>query len=269
MVQIWSEVLGNAHIGVNQHFFEIGGDSVLMIKAHARLDDQYPGIVKITDMFNLPTISDITAFIENQLDEMDVIHVSRSRIPLSMDYFVEGDSTSNETEELQFALSAELYDRVVNAASRWDVEVDDILFAGFAYLLAQASNRDRISVHAAIGQSDYIQVFDLDFGSLEQFNELFQLIHQSKGQDGRETFHTKHVSTLLQEPGTGTLPLFYNAGAVASGVPVSELYDLTLQVVHQEDSLHFVCGFRSMKWRKSKVESLLQLYFKLLNPILE
>ncbi|KLU56025.1 hypothetical protein EL84_29080 [Paenibacillus sp. VT-400] len=269
LVQIWSEVLGNAHIGVNQHFFEIGGDSVLMIKAHARLDDQYPGIVKITDMFNLPTISDITAFIENQLDEMDVIHVSRSRIPLSMDYFVEGDSTSNETEELQFALSAELYDRVVNAASRWDVEVDDILFAGFAYLLAQASNRDRISVHAAIGQSDYIQVFDLDFGSLEQFNELFQLIHQSKGQDGRETFHTKHVSTLLQEPGTGTLPLFYNAGAVASGVPVSELYDLTLQVVHQEDSLHFVCGFRSMKWRKSKVESLLQLYFKLLNPILE
>ena len=121
LVQIWSEVLGNAHIGVNQHFFEIGGDSVLMIKAHAKLDDQYPGIVKITDMFNLPTVSDITAFIEERLDEMDAAHVPQTLIPLSSDYFMNVESTSNENQELQFTLPSELYHRVMDSSKsgRW------------------------------------------------------------------------------------------------------------------------------------------------------
>nr|WP_285888678.1 non-ribosomal peptide synthetase [Paenibacillus polysaccharolyticus] len=269
LVQIWSEVLGNTHIGVNQHFFEIGGDSVLMIKAHAKLDDQYPGIVKITDMFNLPTISDITAFIEERLDEMDVTHVPRNLIPLSADFFIDVESTSNEIQELQFALPSEHYNRVIDASRKWKVEEDDILFAAFAYLLAQTSNHDQLKIHAAIGQPEHVQVFDLDFGTLERFDELFTLIHQSNHSVNGERFHVKYVNSLVAESGTGTLPLFYNRDSIASGVPISELYDLTLQVVHQETGLQIVCSFRSMKWRKNKVESLLQIYFKLLNAMLE
>ena len=126
-----------------------------------------------------------------------------------------------------------------------------------------------MKIHAAIGEKEHIQVFDLDFGTLERFDELFELIHQSKNSVNGERFHAKHVNSLVAEPGTGTLPLFYNRNTISSGVSISELYDLTLQVVHQETDVQIVCSFRSMKWRKNKVESLLQLYFKLLSPMLE
>jgi len=49
---IWQSVLGYKEIDVNDNFFEIGGDSLLIVQVHKKLDALYPGRINIADLFS-------------------------------------------------------------------------------------------------------------------------------------------------------------------------------------------------------------------------
>ena len=60
---IWAEVLGVERVGVNDSFFELGGDSLLLLRVHGRLRQHYPRVA-VTDLFRSPT----PAALARQLD---------------------------------------------------------------------------------------------------------------------------------------------------------------------------------------------------------
>ncbi|QYC44243.1 Gramicidin S synthase 2 [Nonomuraea coxensis DSM 45129] len=54
---VWKEVLGTGDFGVEDPFFEIGGDSLLAGRVHLRLRDELPGHpLRIVDIFQYPTV---------------------------------------------------------------------------------------------------------------------------------------------------------------------------------------------------------------------
>ncbi|MFH0891180.1 MAG: SDR family NAD(P)-dependent oxidoreductase, partial [Candidatus Falkowbacteria bacterium] len=56
VASVWQEVLGYKEIDVNENFFEIGGDSLLIIQIHQRLNKLYPDKINIAQLFTYPTI---------------------------------------------------------------------------------------------------------------------------------------------------------------------------------------------------------------------
>lgn len=68
---VWSEVLGYEELDVNSSFFEIGGDSILITKVHAKLEAFYPGKVQIGDLFAFPTIAKLARFIAGESRQTD------------------------------------------------------------------------------------------------------------------------------------------------------------------------------------------------------
>jgi acyl carrier protein len=63
LVAIWQEVLGVAEVGVHDHFFEIGGDSVMLIRTRMRLTQLLGNPVDIVDLFKYPTIAQLSAYL--------------------------------------------------------------------------------------------------------------------------------------------------------------------------------------------------------------
>jgi amino acid adenylation domain-containing protein len=57
---IWQELLGVETIGVHDHFFEMGGHSLLLVQMHARLQAALRRTVPITELFQCPTISTLS-----------------------------------------------------------------------------------------------------------------------------------------------------------------------------------------------------------------
>jgi len=55
---VWKELLGLDYISDNESFFDIGGDSVMLIKLHATLQSLFPGVFVITDFFEKVTVKD-------------------------------------------------------------------------------------------------------------------------------------------------------------------------------------------------------------------
>ncbi|MCX4670630.1 non-ribosomal peptide synthetase [Streptomyces sp. NBC_01381] len=55
--EIWAAVLRHSDIGPDDNFFAVGGSSLKIIDLHARLNEQWPGVLRVGELFDLITIS--------------------------------------------------------------------------------------------------------------------------------------------------------------------------------------------------------------------
>ncbi len=63
---VWREVLDNEAVGVEENFFEVGGDSVAMTRIHAMLCRRLGRRVSIVELFGAPTIRRVASALEGQ-----------------------------------------------------------------------------------------------------------------------------------------------------------------------------------------------------------
>lgn len=69
LAQIWSEVLGVQEVDVNDHFFDLGGDSLRISEVFALLEKKYPGKFSVAELFAYPTIAELVKHVEgNNVD---------------------------------------------------------------------------------------------------------------------------------------------------------------------------------------------------------
>jgi amino acid adenylation domain-containing protein len=66
---IWERILQRKNIGVTDDFFELGGNSLAIIKVFRELDLLYPGIVKVGDIYNKHFIQSMARFIDEKLSK--------------------------------------------------------------------------------------------------------------------------------------------------------------------------------------------------------
>lgn len=59
---IWSLILNIERIDCDKNFFDLGGDSLMLIKVHYRLKDRYD--IKLQDLFEYPTIGSLALHLE-------------------------------------------------------------------------------------------------------------------------------------------------------------------------------------------------------------
>ncbi len=81
LAQVWEEVLGMESIGIHDDFFELGGDSIKAIQIISRLH-QLNFKLKINDLFDNPTISELAPYIEMEESAVDQDHVE-GEVPLT------------------------------------------------------------------------------------------------------------------------------------------------------------------------------------------
>ncbi|WP_235324680.1 phosphopantetheine-binding protein [Pedobacter lusitanus] len=62
---IWEDILSVKPIGTRDNFFEIGGNSLKIIRTFKMINEKYPDLIKIADMFDYPTIKDQAYLILN------------------------------------------------------------------------------------------------------------------------------------------------------------------------------------------------------------
>ena len=63
---VWCRVLGRASVGVKDNFFEIGGNSLSLMKVFNKINQRYPDEITMGDLFAWATVSDIASGIERR-----------------------------------------------------------------------------------------------------------------------------------------------------------------------------------------------------------
>jgi len=94
LVKIWEAILSRQRIGINENYFDLGGDSIKAIKMLARLNR---GDVKLgmMDIFQYPTIKELSVRIAGAGNGVEKGSASSSDLPtLKNDISVEGNQTN-------------------------------------------------------------------------------------------------------------------------------------------------------------------------------
>jgi amino acid adenylation domain-containing protein len=70
---IWAQVLGLERAGVADKFFDLGGDSLKLVRVFRLLNEQYPGAVSVVDLFKHTTIEALASHIDSSFLAEDAI----------------------------------------------------------------------------------------------------------------------------------------------------------------------------------------------------
>ncbi|MEL6157718.1 MAG: amino acid adenylation domain-containing protein [Cyanobacteria bacterium J06554_11] len=72
LAKLWSTLLNIEEIGVNDSFFELGGDSLQTTQLIAHIEKDYKVVVQLRDFFSIPTVAGLANLIQRvQLDKED------------------------------------------------------------------------------------------------------------------------------------------------------------------------------------------------------
>ena len=91
LASIWSEVLKIEKIGINDHFFKIGGHSLLAMQVISRVRHQYDIDLPLRNLFEHQTIADLSVVIESLCQEknrlqMPSITAKQRPVPLPLSF---------------------------------------------------------------------------------------------------------------------------------------------------------------------------------------
>jgi acyl-CoA synthetase (AMP-forming)/AMP-acid ligase II len=64
---ICDAALEGKRVGVNDNLFEVGASSLKLIEIHERIDQDYPGLVDLTELFDFPTIGELARHLRSKL----------------------------------------------------------------------------------------------------------------------------------------------------------------------------------------------------------
>jgi len=69
LAQLWQDLLALSEVGIHDDFFELGGDSLLLVQFHKTLSNEFESSISASDLYELTTISKIAKVIDSQDSE--------------------------------------------------------------------------------------------------------------------------------------------------------------------------------------------------------
>jgi hypothetical protein len=79
IASIWEEVLNVDRVGLNDNFFDMGGHSLLVAKAHSRLQIELVREFSLINLFRYPTVSTLAEFLSGDVEESIAIQETIER----------------------------------------------------------------------------------------------------------------------------------------------------------------------------------------------
>jgi pyochelin synthetase len=66
IASVWRKLLGVNQLGPEANFFDLGGDSILLVEAHAELQQALNRKFSVTDLFQFPSIRALSSYLDGQ-----------------------------------------------------------------------------------------------------------------------------------------------------------------------------------------------------------
>ncbi len=174
IVKIWESVLGYKGIGVEDSFFELGGDSLKEVEFSIQLKKELGLEFSLTDFYNHPFIKDIAKLCQaKQTQEVGEEYTSRDSLPLSVEqkrmymlYQTDRNSLAYNTS-LCMLIEGKLDENKLEDAFETVIQDNDILLSNYRMedgVLIQKIDKKR---------TFHLERSNIKLGEIDQYVESF------------------------------------------------------------------------------------------------
>ncbi len=262
LYEVWSGVLQRTDIRASDNFFQLGGNSILLIQVLNQINTRY-AFVAINDLFIYTTISDLAKYIVDEHNASTVELIPTVSLPGA--YFVgEHPDRRDQAADLTVSLPEPVRLRLSELAKEHGVEVQDILYTLFTYLLAEASGTQEISIYFI--HNDRLKPLVISYEEVHSQAQLYPLIHtlrrRAEQTGGSELKQLAYAQILRKQH--HILPLIYYKEDMYTNVRLLDFADFILEIdggVQEDMTLTFPYKVRTFAY--DKFQYLVDLYLKL------
>ncbi|MGG3280960.1 amino acid adenylation domain-containing protein [Paenibacillus solani] len=207
---VWRDILQRDDFGIHHRFFDVGGESLLLVRAHQQLEELYPGALGVTDLFTYPTIASLAAYLESRNREL--ASWSWSGLPVKEDCH-SNSYVAERMGSVQFQLDAAVARGLAELSASRSVTVEAAAYAVYLYFWRGESGMSRL-ILPAMTDIGLIAPKEIDFAEVRDFDTLLQ--HAAKRVSAGDCYTTRQIRKQPQaEAGFTLFPLF--AGAAQHG----------------------------------------------------
>ncbi|WP_313560433.1 non-ribosomal peptide synthetase [Ruminiclostridium cellobioparum] len=270
---IWSEILGIDNIDVNGNFFDLGGNSILLINMHNKIEQYYPGRISVTDIFSKSTIFELSKLIESkQFTKLSKKTVNGVVMPHG---FVSGLLSQNIAEKtniysiLSHSLSRDYSKKLSELAKVDNLEPGFIILSVYIFLLGEISKQKKIEVQV-IADNGIIFPMEIDLSQIEDFVCLFKIVSAEINKCKKEV--NKEIKELVLTSNEKQKHLIIPAFGIAEMANNSEygnLFDILMEVRAKEDYVEITLKYNKYKIVKNEIESFFEQVLALIQILID
>ncbi|ACL75336.1 B12-binding domain-containing radical SAM protein [Ruminiclostridium cellulolyticum] len=266
LAEVWQKVLGMDKIGTNDNFFEIGGNSILLIQLQTQIERIYPGKVSITDLFAYTTVSKLAELIET-CKGSNVKNIQLEQIFLPDDFFIEAGG--KEGAVFKFNIMGEILEKLKQLSKDNNIGLYEVMLSVYIYVLSEISGLKKVTIQTDFGSGSGLYQLEADLSQITGFEDLFKLINTKK-----KTLHKDEAyqpdeikAQSIPREKNSVIPLIYSEKSLIEGIKSSELFDIAFGIDESDNDVTIACEYRRGKFRKDKIKELVNRYAQLLDVI--
>jgi len=256
--RIFQDVLGRS-LGMDEHFLDAGGNSLLLTKVTDELQSTYGIEVKVADLFNYPTINLLVEYIK----QGDTIRLPSVGLPEI--YFLPTERAKNKyTATLDKLTSTNL--RAL--ASAIDAETRDIMAAGFFFLLKEISQEQMVTILISNDNDHFIPV-EVNFESLNSFDSLINQVKSnlSSNEANNDLSIEKDLKRIQTPEAHRILPFFSSQLLRSMNNRVIETFSIVLEMNAAHDQIELYWNFNRQYLNEHKMKEMFTQYIMLMSDI--
>ncbi|MEK5235971.1 non-ribosomal peptide synthetase [Paenibacillus sp. FSL L8-0470] len=264
ILKVWQEVLHKDDIGVMDNFFHVGGNSLRIVDIYAKLQQKYPGVLVVADLFGNPNVRQLAQYIET-------VHAQKQastwkHLPLAFPTSgMAGQGVYIPGDVLRFELSEHTSQSLERISSHYSIQKMSVLLTAFAYLMSEYAQTETVTLPCLIEGGDVCRV-EVSFREAEELEEVFAIVDGYLKTEGR--FHWEQVKYAAYEPQEGQiLCAFTGADLLPSGF--AKQFDLVLNCGEAGIVQSMTCEYNQGRILQASVERLLRQFVSLLAKMLE
>lgn len=261
LADMFREVLDIDKVGIDDNFFDIGGNSILLIKLHSLLEARYEGAVSVADLFTYCTVQRLADYIKNRKRGRKL---SLRTTPLPADFFAESGCEA-EASILELSVHGETLDRVRGISSLYRVSAVDIFLSVLIYLLSELSDSPEISIQTMTAGNNLISPLDINTDEAEDFYGLVHAVSAKRRNAAEESlFGADGLRDIsIARPAERIPLLFYDKGLLSAAEDLTDFFDLVFEMEEKGDEIRFRCKYNGRRLVKQKVVGMLEQFGRL------
>jgi len=265
IAELWKDILNVDIVGMEDNFFDLGGNSIRLIDLYSRLEQIYPGRLKVTDLFTNTKVSELALFLSSDASIRKKIEFKTVQLP--SEYFLTSDYLDDDCL-MHLTVEKSVYEKISSISYENNIDVYHLLIAAYIYLLSEVSNQSNISVAAINEENSSILFIETDMNDINNLSELFNTVREKYQHEVKQGgYPIQQLDKEIFNKGDfETISLVYE-GKI-SNVP-QQLFDISLNIDERSGCLNLLWEYNAQRLVREKVEILINAYVKLIKIISE
>ncbi|WP_299249751.1 non-ribosomal peptide synthetase, partial [uncultured Aquimarina sp.] len=165
LCEIWVSVLGIEQVGITDHFFKIGGNSILAIQLVHQINERLSIGIKVSDLFKFPTIKQLLEYTTKE-ESVEIPKLSERITPLSFSqqrlWFIESFEGGTNAYHIPLVLEileetdSSIFEAAIQAVVQRHQVLRSVIQQGSEGQWQQAVQQDSVAItHHQCNRSEY------------------------------------------------------------------------------------------------------------------